>query len=522
MNKKSKSPVVLIVLDGVGHNENPNGNAVLAANTPNLDKYYNKYPWTLLDASGEAVGLPAGFQGSSEVGHLSMGAGRIIEQELRRINDKLEDGSLFENKNWQNLINTWKKNNSQFHFFGLLQDEGVHAHQDHLFKLMKRARQGFSEGKIVIHPFLDGRDTPPRSTLEYFYTLRQKMEEIGNCTIGTIMGRYYAMDRVKSWDLTDQAYHCIVNAVGKKADMPETAIKHTYENDKTPSGTEMFDEYIEPHVIGDYCGVADGDVILHTNYRQDRAIQLTQAFVDSDYPSKLNRKPIVFYIGLSRYYDEFENYLLGGMDEGDASLNNIVGQVISEAGMKQLRLAETQKFRHVTSFFNGKSTTPFPNEDQVEVPGRFDPSSFAEHPEMEAYFVTDELLHRIEDNPYDFILVNYANGDMVGHTGDLEAATKAVEILDENLGKVISPLLELDAKIILTADHGNCDQMIDYETGQVRTSHSLNLVCCVYISADTGGITLKQNGILPDIGPTVLHLMGFAIPKEMTAECLIK
>ncbi len=237
MEKKSKAPVVLIVLDGVGHNKNPKGNAVLAANTPNLDIYYKKYPWTLLDTSGEAVGLPAGFQGSSEVGHLSMGAGRIVEQELKRINDKLEDGSFFKNKKWRSLIENWKKNDSQFHFFGLLQDEGVHAHQDHLFKLMKRARQEFPEGKIVIHPFLDGRDTPPRSTLEYFYTLRTQMEEIGNCTIGTIMGRYYGMDRVKSWDITDRSYHCIVDAVGKKADEAETSIKTSYKSDKTPSGT---------------------------------------------------------------------------------------------------------------------------------------------------------------------------------------------------------------------------------------------------------------------------------------------
>jgi 2,3-bisphosphoglycerate-independent phosphoglycerate mutase len=245
-------------------------------------------------------------------------------------------------------------------------------------------------------------------------------------------------------------------------------------------------------------------------------------FVDDNYPGTLTRKPKVVYVGLTRYYDEFEDYLLGGMDEGDEKLDNLVGQVISEAGLKQLRLAETQKFRHVTSFFNGKSTTPFPNENQVEIPGRFDPSSFAEHPEMEAYYVTDELLKRIEDNHYDFILVNYANGDMVGHTGDFDAAKKAVEILDENLGKIIPHLLELGAKILITADHGNCDQMIDYETGQVRTSHSLNLVRCVYISAPTDGITLKQNGILPDIGPTVLHLMGFDVPEDMTADCLIK
>ena len=333
-NDMKKSPVVLIVLDGVGDNPNPKGNAVLAANTPFMDELYKKYPWNLLDASGEAVGLPAGFQGSSEVGHLSMGAGRIIEQELKRINDKLEDGSLFANDKWQNLMSSWRTNSSQFHLFGLLQDEGVHAHQDHLFKFMKRARQEFPEGRIVIHPFLDGRDTPPRSTLEYFYTLRRVMDEVGNCRIGTIMGRYYSMDRVMSWDLTDQAYHCIVDAVGIGADEPEAAIKATYENDKTPSGVLMFDEYIEPHVIGNYSGVADGDVILHTNYRQDRAIQLTRAFTETDYPGELHRKPQVVYVGLTRYYDEFEGYLLGGLDKGKVNMDNLVGQVISKAGMK--------------------------------------------------------------------------------------------------------------------------------------------------------------------------------------------
>jgi len=514
-------PVVLIVMDGVGVNPNPKGNAVLAADTPNLDYFRSNYPHTLLKASGEAVGLPAGFQGSSEVGHLSMGAGRVVEQELKRINDQLENGSLFQCASWKQLMANWKANQSNFHLFGLLQDEGVHAHQDHLYKFMAQSRKENPTGKLVIHPFLDGRDTPPRSTLEFFYTLQNHIKEVGNCTIGTIMGRYYGMDRVRSWKLTDLAYNCIVNAEGRHVNNPENAIRASYEQDKTPTDTEMFDEYIPPHVIGDFSGVQDGDCILHTNYRQDRAIQLSMAFVDDSYPGNLKRKPNVTFVGLTRYYDEFKSFLLGGFDGGSVSLGNLTGEIISKAGLKQLRLAETQKFRHVTSFFNGKSTTPFPNEDQVEIPSRFDPSSFANHPEMEAYHVAEELLKRLDDNSYAFILVNFANGDMVGHTGDFDAAKNAVETVDECVGDVTKRVLELGGKIIITADHGNSDQMIDYETGQPRTSHSLNPVEFIYIAENASNKTLKKSGVLSDIGPTILKLMNLPIPNEMIADVLV-
>ncbi len=514
-------PVVLIVMDGVGHNENPRGNAVAAAHTPNLDRYRESYPWCLLDASGEAVGLPPGFQGSSEVGHLSMGAGRIIEQELKRINDQLTDGSLYRTTEWSRLMNAWTSNKSQLHFFGLLQDEGVHAHQDHLFKMLLQARSENPHGKIVIHPFLDGRDTPPRSTLEYWAHLRRVMKDVGGCSIGTFMGRYYGMDRAKNWAITDQAFRCIVAGEGRKTDDPEAAIRASYDQDLTPTGTPMTDEYIPPHVLADYSGVQDGDCILHTNYRQDRAIQLTQAFVEESYPGNRPVRPKIVYVGLTRYYDEFDHFLLGSaQNQGDA-LNQIVGQVISEHGLRQLRIAETQKFRHVTSFFNGKSTTPFPGEDQVEIPSRFDPASFADHPEMEAYQVTKELVHRLEANPYAFILVNFANGDMVGHTGNFEAVRKAVEILDDCVGTVVDRVLALGGRILLTADHGNSDQMIDYETGLVRTSHSTHPVECVYISSDAGQFSMPDRGILPDIGPTVLSLMGLPIPKGMTARNLL-
>jgi len=292
-------PVAIIIRDGWGYNENPRGNAVLAAQTPNIDSYKQKYPWTLLNCSGEPVGLPDGYQGSSEVGHLNMGAGRIVIQELKRIDDGLSDGSLFESPKWKNLVSNWKSNNSTFHLFGLLQDEGVHAHQEHLFKMMRRARQEFPEGRIIVHPFLDGRDTPPRSTLEYIAKLNRVLAEVGNAKIGTVMGRYYGMDRSKNWNLTDIAYHCIVMAEGRKAATAEAAVNESYAKDKTPDNVEMFDEYIPPYVIGGYAGMQDGDVVLHTNYRQDRAIQLTKAFADPAYPGHLKAKPAVTYVGMN-------------------------------------------------------------------------------------------------------------------------------------------------------------------------------------------------------------------------------
>jgi 2,3-bisphosphoglycerate-independent phosphoglycerate mutase len=514
-------PVVLIIRDGWGYNPNPKGNSVCAARTPVIDGLKARYPWTLLDASGEAVGLPDGYQGSSEVGHLNMGAGRIVIQELKRIDDGLRDGTLFDTVEWKRLMKNWKDNNSSFHTFGLLQDEGVHAHQEHLFKILRRARQEFPAGKIVVHPFLDGRDTPPRSCAEYIAKLEKVLAEIGNASIGTAMGRYYAMDRSKNYDLTDIAYAAIVSAKGKKGKDILSVVSQSYANDKTPDGTEMVDEYIPPHILDGYAGVEDGDSILHTNYRQDRAIQLTQAFVEPDYPGKLSAKPKVAYAGLTRYYDSFTAFMLGAMG-ADGGMDHLLGEVVADAGYRQLRLAETQKFRHVTSFFNGKSTTPYKNEDQVEVKGRFDPATFATHPEMEAEFVTAEILSRIHDNPYRMIVINYANGDMVGHTGDPKAARKAVEMVDRSIGQIVPKLLELDADILITADHGNAEQMVDYETGMTKTSHTLFPVELIYVARSSWDKKLAERGILSDIAPTMLKLLELKIPKEMTSRVLIQ
>jgi 2,3-bisphosphoglycerate-independent phosphoglycerate mutase len=514
-------PVCIIVRDGWGYNENPKGNAVMAAHTPNVDAYKAKYPWTLIHPSGEPVGLPEGFMGSSEVGHLNIGAGRIVVQELKRIDEGFKNGTLFDSGKWRNLISNWKKNNSQLHLMGLLQDEGVHAHQNHLFRIMKEARMENPSGKMIIHPFLDGRDSAPKSAPMYLTTLNKIMEETGNCTIGTMMGRYYSMDRAKDWAITDKSYHALVLAQGREMDNAIDAVETSYKNDKTPDDVPMFDEYIPIHFMSSYTGIKDGDCVFHFNYRQDRATQLTKAFVEDNYPGNRSVRPDVTYLGFTRYYDELEEYLMGAMGGGGA-MDNLLGEVVSKAGLKQLRISETQKFPHVTSFFNGKSTTPSPNEDQVEVKSDIDPAMFASFPQMESAAINKELLKRLENNPYAFIVLNYPNADMVGHTGDFEAAKKAVEVVDESLGPIIDRLLELDAHILLTADHGNSEQMIDYETDMVKTSHTTFDVEIIYIANDAPSRTLIKGGKLSDLAPTTLKLLGVDIPKEMTADVLIE
>ena len=515
------NPVALIVRDGWGYRVESKGNAVKAARTPNVDAYLANYPWTLLAASGEPVGLPAGYQGSSEVGHLNMGAGRIVIQELKRINDGMVDGSFFEAGAFKELIDNCLKNESRLHLMGLLQDEGVHAHCDQMFKIMRAARKG-GVNEIIIHIFTDGRDTPPRSTLHYIGELNDVMKEVGNARVGTLMGRYYGMDRSKNWELTSTAFECIVNAEGRRADDAEAAVEASYAQDKTPDDVDMFDEYIPPYVIGSYDGVRDGDGVLHTNFRQDRAIQLSRAFVDDDYPGTRSRRPNCLYVGLTRYYNEFPRYILGAIDAG-TEMRNLLGEVVSKQGLRQLRLAETQKFRHATSFFNGKSTQPYPGEDQIEIRSQYDPATFASHPEMNAYDVRDKFLEVVRDgSEYAFVLVNFANCDMVGHTGNMAAAVRAVEVVDECVGDCVDRLLEMDGEVLLTADHGNAEEMIEPKDGSVKTSHTLSPVELIYISRRAKGKKLKTGGKLADVAPTILKLMGIEIPADMTATQLIE
>lgn len=510
--------IVLIIRDGWGINPNPDYNAVKNAHTPNTDSLLKKYPNTILEASGKSVGLPDGYQGSSEVGHLNMGAGRIVEQEMTKIMNDIQAGHFFNSPVFQKAIKNVLVNNSALHVMGLVQDEGVHAHQDHLFAIMKYAKER-GVRKLYIHFFADGRDTAPKSVQGYIGVLKEKIEEYKIGEIATIIGRYYAMDRGKNWQLTTTAYDAITKGQGTRIENIEEAIQDAYKT-KTPNGKEMFDEYIPPLIVGNYEGIKDGDSVIHFNYRQDRAIQLTMAFIENDYPGERWKKFDIVYCGLTRYYDTFPYNMLEPMDDR-GGMNNLLGEILSKKGLKQIRLAETQKFRHVTSFFNGKSTKPFPGEEQIEIAGTFDPATFADHPEMNAYDVTNEAVKRINSNEFSLMIINLANCDMVGHTGDYEAAKRAVEVVDECVGALVEKILSENKIALITADHGNAEEMIDYKTGIPKTSHTKNPVEFIYVAEDHSDIKLIERGTLSDIAPTILYLLGIEKPAEMTSNNLI-
>ncbi|MDR0292261.1 MAG: 2,3-bisphosphoglycerate-independent phosphoglycerate mutase [Elusimicrobium sp.] len=512
--------VILIIRDGWGRREQYKYNAVKQAKTPNITKYLNDCPSTFLEASGEMVGLPAGYMGSSEVGHLNLGAGRIVIQELKRLRDTIEDGSLFNSKPFKACIDNCLNKNSALHVMGLVQDEGVHAHQDHLYAIIDyAAKKGIK--KIYVHFFADGRDTPPRSALGFVRQLEAEIKKAGVGQIATLAGRYYNMDRSEDWVLTDKAYALITEAKGvRTVKNAEEAVSVSYEKDKTPDGTDMVDEYIPPTVIGDYKGVSDGDSVIFFNFRQDRAIELTRAFIDKDYPGKRAKFVPVVFCGLTKYYDSFEFNALPSMTEGD-SMNNLLGEILGAKGLKQLRIAETQKFKHVTSFFNGKLIKPFAGEDRIEIKGRFDPATFAEHPEMEAFIVADKTVEQINTKKYDFILVNFANCDMVGHTGNMKSVISAVETVDICAGKVTEAGLANGYSVLITADHGNAELMFDEKTNMPKTAHTCALVEFIYVDKNVKGVELESMGCLGDVAPTILDIMGIEKPKEMERRSLI-
>jgi len=510
--------VVLIIRDGWGINPNTDHNAVKNAHTPNVDSLLRKYPNTILEASGKSVGLPEGYQGSSEVGHLNIGAGRIVEQEMTRIMHDIQDGSFFNSHIFQKAIKNVLNNNSSLHVMGLVQDEGVHAHQDHLFAIMKYAKE-HDVKKLYIHFFADGRDTAPRSALGYIGAVEEKIKEYGIGEIATVIGRYYAMDRAKKWQLTTTAYNAITRAQGTKIENVKDAIQDAYKT-RTPNDKEMFDEYIPPLIVGNFKGIKDGDSVIHLNYRQDRAIQLTMAFVEDNYPGERWKKLDVVYCGLTRYYDTFPYNMLEPMDDR-GGMDNLLGQILSQNGLRQIRISETQKFRHVTSFFNGKRIEPFPNEEQIEIKGIYDPATFADHPEMNAYDVTNEAVKRINSNEFSLMVINLANCDMVGHTGNYEAAKKAVEVVDECVGTIVEKVLSQNKIALITADHGNAEKMIDYKTNIPKTSHTKDPVEFIYVAEDYNNVKLIEKGILSDIAPTILYLLGIKQPTEMTSKNLI-
>ncbi|ACM60502.1 phosphoglycerate mutase [Caldicellulosiruptor bescii] len=508
-----KKPVVLIIMDGWGYNPKQEGNAVALGKTPNLDYYKKNYPYTLVGSSGMDVGLPEGQMGNSEVGHLNLGAGRIVYQEFTRITKSIKDGDFFEKEEFLMAIENCKKYNSSLHLMGLLSDGGVHSHNTHLYALLELAKRHNLE-KVYVHCFLDGRDVPPSSAKIYIEELEQKMKEIGCGKIATVMGRYYAMDRDKRWERVEKAYNAMVFGEGEYASSGLEAVEKSYEKGNT-------DEFVIPTVVLEngkpVATINEHDSIIFFNFRPDRARQITRAFCDVEFDGFERKKGYfeVFFVCMTQYDVTIKNCHVAFKPE---NLTNTLGEYLSKLGLKQLRIAETEKYAHVTFFFNGGVEVPNVGEDRVLVPSP-KVATYDLKPEMSAYEVTEALLERIEKDEYDVIICNYANGDMVGHTGILEAAIKAVEAVDSCIGKVVDKVLQKGGVAIITADHGNCEQMIDYETGEPHTAHTTNKVPLYLVGY--GNVKLRDDGILADIAPTILDILGLEKPSEMKGSSLI-
>lgn len=509
MTRKPK-PITLIVLDGFGLGEPSEKNAIHVASKPNLNRIFAQYPFARLGASGLDVGLPEGQMGNSEVGHLNLGAGRIVYQDFTRINLSIKDGSFFRNEVLNEAFNFAEKNNGKVHLMGLVSDGGVHSHLEHLFALLELAKKR-NFHNVVIHAFLDGRDTPPKSALGYIQQLERKIEELQVGKIGTVSGRYYAMDRDKRWDRTKKAFDAIVYGIGIKAESAEKAVASAYERGET-------DEFVQPTVI-EGCGscyLSRGDSVIFFNFRPDRARQLTKALTFEDF-SEFERgeyKPEIYFVCMTEYDATF-NLPIAFPPE---KLVNILADVLEENNLKQLRIAETEKYAHVTFFFNGGDEKPRKGEDRILIPSPKVPT-YDLKPEMSAYEVTKTLIEKIYTNEYDFILVNYANPDMVGHTGVFEAAVRAIEVVDECVGKVVEAVINLGGEAIITADHGNADMMYD-EKGGYHTAHTVSEVPFVYVSEIRRPV-LRKRGILADVAPTILHAFGIDKPAEMTGESMV-
>lgn len=502
---------MLMILDGFGINENTKGNAIAAANTPNLDKIFASYPKTQLEASGLAVGLPDGQMGNSEVGHLNIGAGRIVYQELTKITKEIEEGSFFEN---ETLLEAMKNaactsDGRALHLLGLLSDGGVHSHIDHLLALIDMAKREGVEN-LYVHCFLDGRDVPPRCAEQYIKMLSDHMEKIGLGKIATVSGRYYAMDRDKRWERVTLAYDAMTRGIGEHAVSALDAVTNAYARGEN-------DEFVLPTVIdSSFSKVADGDSVIMYNFRPDRAREITRAFAADDFDGFVRKKrPAgLFYVCMTQYDAEMPNVHVAFPPE---NLTNTLGEYVADLGLSQLRIAETEKYAHVTFFFNGGVEAPNRNEDRVLIPS---PKvvTYDLKPEMSAYEVTDAVIERINEEKYDLIILNFANADMVGHTGIMEAAVSAVEALDKCVPRIARAVLARGGQILLTADHGNADTMLD-DDGNVITAHSTNLVPLVHIASDAR--RLADGGRLCDIAPTLLTLMGLPVPPEMTGRSLV-
>ncbi len=510
----SDKPVILVVLDGWGISRNSEANAIALAQAPVYRGLMADCPHTELLASGEAVGLPDGQMGNSEVGHLNLGAGRIVYQDSTRISKAIREGDFFKNPVLLAATESAKQAGGSLHLMGLLSDGGVHSRLDHIFAMLDLAKQQ-GIANVFFHAFLDGRDTPPSSALEFIAKLEGYLARIGIGKIATVSGRFYAMDRDKRWERVQKAYEALVMGEGIGQASAVDAVKRSYENGKT-------DEFMLPTVIIDpetsrpLAMIKDGDTVIFCNFRSDRAREITRALTDAGFQGFIRgRVPkLASFVCLTTYDETFDLPVAFA----PVRLTNILGEVVSKKGLRQFRIAETEKYAHVTFFFNGGEEPPFPLEDRVLVPSPREVATYDQKPEMSAPEVTEKLVAAIQSRQYAFILVNYANPDMVGHTGIIAAAIKAVEALDGCLGRVLQAAQEAGARVLITADHGNLEIMADTKTGQPHTAHTTDPVPFIVVGEQ---VALRENGLLADVAPTVLQLMGIEQPPEMTGKSLI-
>ena len=509
-----KKPVVLCIMDGFGKNDSKEGNAIAMAKTPNLDKLASQYPLTYIGASGMDVGLPDGQMGNSEVGHTNIGAGRVVYQPLTRITKAFADGEAQKNEALVSAMKNAEK--GALHLVGLVSPGGVHSHSEHLYCLIKMAKD-CGVKNVFVHALLDGRDVPPASAVEYLAELESKMKEIGAGKIASVMGRFYAMDRDNIWERVEKAYAAMVYGEGVHASDAVEAVRESYET-IDEDGKHLTDEFVLPTVIGEGGRIKENDSVIFFNFRPDRAREITRTFVDPDF-NGFERKNGFFklnYVCMTQYDAEMPNVEVAFKPE---ELTNTFGEYISEKGKTQLRIAETQKYAHVTFFFNGGEEKQYPNEDRILVDSP-KISTFDLKPEMSAYEVSEKVNAAVESGRYDAVILNYANCDMVGHTGIIPAAVKAVETVDECVGTLYDSVMKVGGMLLVTADHGNADKMLD-ENGEPFTAHTTNPVPFIAINCGEG-TELREGGRLCDIAPTMLKLMGLEKPAEMTGESLIK
>ena len=506
-------PVILVILDGFGINARKEGNAIAHASMRNLGALLKTYPNSRLSMSGADVGLPDGQMGNSEVGHMILGAGRIVYQDLTLIHKDIDDGAIYQNQVFLDALKKTRERSGRLHLMGLLGDGGVHSHQRHMDALIEMARRE-SMNSVYLHLFLDGRDTPPTSGEEFLKALNETLKAYPEVKIATVSGRYYAMDRDKRWDRVEKAYACLVDGKGNRAPSALAAVRQSYKE-------QITDEFLEPTLI-DACGaeglIGDGDGVIFFNFRADRARELTRAFTEEGFKEfpRPRRIDLAAFATMTQYDETFK--LPAAYEPKE--LRQILGQVASDNGVRQLRIAETEKYAHVTYFFNGGEEKEFPGEQRILIPSPRDVATYDLKPEMSARQVTEALVKKYHEEEIGLVIANFANADMVGHTGNFEASVKACEVIDECLGKVVDAALSKKGRVLITADHGNIEQLIDYDTGKAHTAHTTNLVPAILVDEERKGVHLHQ-GAASDVAPTVLRLLEIPQPKEMTGRPLI-